>query len=121
MIVGLGVDLVAVERIAQALARHGDRFLSRCFAPGELSRPHDPEHVAGLFAAKEAALKALGTGWGQGIGFRHVRIDKDSLGKPILRFFGAAAERAKQLGATQMLVSITHTGQVAGAVVILSA
>lgn len=121
MIVGLGVDLVAVERIAQALARHGDRFLSRCFAPGELSRPHDPEHVAGLFAAKEAALKALGTGWGQGIGFRQVIVARDPSGKPGLTFLGPALARAHALGVRGVHVSLSHERLFAAAVVVLEA
>ncbi len=119
MIVGLGLDVVAVARVAQALARHGDRFLARCFLPSELSRPSDPEHVAGVFAAKEAAFKALGTGWAQGIGFHHVVVEKDHAGKPHLAFYGALKELARALGVQRAHVSITHHGGLAAAVVIL--
>lgn len=120
MIVGLGLDVVEVARVAQALARHGERFLSRCFLPGELTRPHDPEHVAGLFAAKEAAFKALGTGWGEGVGWHDVVVERDAEGKPNLTFHGPAQERMQTLGAQRVLVSITHTDHWAAAVVILS-
>ena len=68
MIVGLGLDLVAIDRVATLLGRHRERLLARCFAPGEPDRPDDPQHLAGLLAAKEAAFKALGTGWGDGVG-----------------------------------------------------
>jgi holo-[acyl-carrier protein] synthase len=120
MIVGLGVDLVSVERIAQALSRFGEHFLARCFLPGELSRPTDPQHVAGAFAAKEAALKALGTGWGQGVGFHHVLLQKDPQGKPLLCFLGPAQTQAQALGAQRAHLSITHTREMAAAVVVLS-
>lgn len=119
MIVGLGLDVVEVTRVAQALARHGDRFLARCFNREELSRPSDPEHVAGLFAAKEAAFKALGTGWGQGIGFHHVVLAKNHAGKPSLAFRGVAQDLARALGVHHIHVSITHQRLVAIAVVIL--
>lgn len=121
MIVGLGLDVVEVARIAQALARHGDRFLARCFTPGELSRPSDPQHVAGLFAAKEAAFKALGTGWGQGIGWHHVVTARDHTGKPHLRFRGAAQNLARTMGVRQIHVSVSHQRLLAVAVVILEA
>lgn len=119
MIVGLGLDVMAVARVAQALARHGDRFLTRCFLPGELTRPHDPEHVAGLFAAKEAAFKALGSGWGQGIGWHDVVVERDAAGKPGLAFLGPAQLRAQKLGAHRAHVSISHQRGVAVAVVVL--
>lgn len=120
MIVGLGLDLVAVARIAQVLERFGEAFFLRCFAPGELSRPKDAEHVAGVFAAKEAAFKALGTGWGQGVGFRQVVVQRNSWGKPNLRFLGPAHERFLALGAQHAHLSITHTREWAAAVVVLS-
>jgi holo-[acyl-carrier protein] synthase len=119
VIVGLGLDLVAVGRVARLLARHHDRFLSRCFAPGEVSRPGDPEHLAGLLAAKEAAFKALGTGWGEGIGWRQVTLARGAGGAPLLRLEGEAAARAARLGATRSHVSLTHAAGVAVAVVVL--
>ncbi len=120
MIVGIGLDLVAVPRMAQTLARFGAHFLARCFAEGELTRPQDPQHVAGAFAAKEAALKALGTGWGQGIGFHHLYLRRDALGQPRLELLGPAKARAQALGVGSVHLSITHTAEVAAAVVVLS-
>jgi holo-[acyl-carrier protein] synthase len=119
VIVGLGVDLVSVERVAGMLARHGARLLERCLAPGEAARPEDPQHLAGLLAAKEAAFKALGCGWGDGVGWRDPRIERTGPGAPRLVLSGAAALRAQALGARTAHLSITHDGGVAVAVVIL--
>lgn len=119
MIVAVGIDLVDVARISAALDRHGERFLARCFAPGELLRPADPSHVAGLFAAKEAAFKALGTGWGEGVGWHDVTLSHSAAGAPQVELHGQAGKRAAALGAVHSLVSITHTSSAAAAVVIL--
>jgi holo-[acyl-carrier protein] synthase len=119
VIVSIGLDVVAVERVRGMLARHGDRLLQRCFAPDELARRHDPEHVAGLLAAKEATFKALGTGWGEGVGWRDVEVTRTALGAPRIRLTGGAAGRSSQLGATRTHLSITHAGGVAAAVVVL--
>jgi holo-[acyl-carrier protein] synthase len=119
MIVGIGVDLVPVDRAAGLVARHGERFLARCFSPGEVVRPGDPSHVAGLLAAKEAAFKALGTGWGEGVGWRDVAVARNSAGTPSLTFAGDAAARFADLGACRAHVSISHDGGLAVAVVIL--
>jgi holo-[acyl-carrier protein] synthase len=119
MIVGLGLDLVDVERVAAMLARHGGRLLGRCFTAGEASRPADPEHVAGLLAAKEAAFKALGCGWGDGVGWRDPVVVRSAEGAPRLTLTGNAAARAAALGVRHTHLSITHTAGVALAVVIL--
>jgi holo-[acyl-carrier protein] synthase len=121
MILGLGVDLVPIARAEALLARHGDRFLARCFAPAEVVRPGDASHVAGLLAAKEAAFKALGTGWGQGVGWRDVVVVRDAGGAPSLELHGAAAARAAALGAAGAHLSISHAGGMAVAVAILVA
>jgi len=121
VIVGLGIDLVPIERAAGLLERHGERFLARCFAPGEVARRGDPAHLAGLLAAKEAAFKALGTGWGQGVGWRDVEVTRDGAGAPALALHGAAATRAQALGGARSHVSITHDGGLAVAVVVLDA
>jgi holo-[acyl-carrier protein] synthase len=76
--------------------------------------------VAGRFAAKEAAMKALGTGW-RGLAFREIEIDREPSGKPLIRFHGRARERARQLGVFAAEVSITHTDSIAAAVVVLLA
>ncbi len=119
MIVGLGLDLVAIDRVATLLGRHRERLLARCFAPGEPDRPDDPQHLAGLLAAKEAAFKALGTGWGEGVGWRDVAVARNSAGTPSLTFAGDAAARFADLGACRAHVSISHDGGLAVAVVIL--
>ena len=119
----LGLDLTEVDRIAGVLDRHGERFLSRVFRPGEIrrSRRHPrafAEHVAGRFAAKEAAMKALGLGW-RGLAFRDIEIGRDGRGKPRLALHGGALERARALGVLQTEVSITHGRDIAAAVVAL--
>jgi len=121
-VLGLGTDLCEVPRIADALARHGDRFLERLFRDGEVRRPRSspafPEHVAGLFAAKEAAMKALGTGM-RGVAFREIEVVRERGGPPRLAFHGRAARRAEALGVAAAHVTITHTRTLASAVVVL--
>ena len=119
MIVGVGIDLVPVTRVAALLERHGTRLLERCFSADEVMRSDDPEHVAGLLAAKEAAFKALGTGWGEGVGWTHVTVRRDERGRPVLDLNGPAAERARALGSDAAHLSLTHAGGHALAVVIL--
>lgn len=119
MIVGVGLDLVSVKRVEVMLARHGQRFLARCFAPEEVARPGDANHVAGLLAAKEAAFKALGSGWGLGVGWRDPVVSRTSDGAPRLTLTGAAASLAETLGVRSTHLSITHAAGVAVAVVIL--
>lgn len=122
MIVGLGLDVVDLGRIRALLERFGDAFTRRICAAGECQPRHGEalvEHVGGLFAAKEAALKALGTGWAAGISFRSIEVWRAPSGKPELRLHGAAAERARLLGATASFLSITHERTYAAAVVIL--
>lgn len=122
-VVGLGLDLVDVGRIAAALERHGEHFLERLCREGEVRlSPHAaalPQHVAGLFAAKEAVLKALGTGWAEGLGFRQVEILRADGGCPDVRLHGRAAARAAALGATSIRISITHDRTHAAAVALL--
>lgn len=121
MIVGLGLDVTELERVAAVLARHGDRFLARILTPAERAAlPVSPlPRLAGLFAAKEAAVKALGTGFSQGIGFAHLEILSDALGRPMLNLYGPARERADALEATGWHVSITHGRHTAAAVVVI--
>jgi holo-[acyl-carrier protein] synthase len=123
VIVGLGVDIVEVDRVARAIERYGQRFLRRVFTPSEIayceSHRSKFERYAGRFAAKEAAMKALGTGWRHGVRFVDIEIVRESSGKPTLQFFGAARRFAEQLGMRQATVSITHTNNTALAQVIL--
>lgn len=121
-VAGIGVDLCEIDRIADALARHGSRFLERLFLPGEVRHPvgsrRAAEHVAGLFAAKEAAMKALGTGM-RGVAFREIAVAREPGGPPRLALFGRARARAGELGVAAALVSITHGRRDAAAVVLL--
>jgi holo-[acyl-carrier protein] synthase len=119
----LGLDLTEVGRVAGVLERHADRFLARVFREGEIrrSRRHPrafAEHVAGRFAAKEAAMKALGTGW-RGIAFRDIEVGRDVRGKPLLSFHGRALDRARALRVVSAEVTITHGRDIAAAVVAL--
>jgi holo-[acyl-carrier protein] synthase len=119
----VGLDLTPVPRVAKVLERFRERFLARIFVEGEIQRRRRhprafAEHVAGRFAAKEAAMKALGTGW-RGVAFREIAIRRSASGKPVLELTGRAAARAHVLGVVESEVSITHTADLAAAVVIL--
>lgn len=121
-VLGLGIDLCEIDRIQEALARHGARFLARVCVPGEVRRPLDSrriaEHVAGLFAAKEAAMKALGTGM-RGVAFREIAVAREPGGPPRLVLTGRARGRAEALGVVAAHVTITHTRRDAASVVLL--
>jgi holo-[acyl-carrier protein] synthase len=112
-IVGHGVDLAEVARIAQMQADHGRHFLDRCFTPAEqaycLDHRLSAVHLAGRFAAKEAILKVLGTGWRGEIAWTDMEILNDPAGKPELRLTGECARLARQLAITHWHVSISHT------------
>jgi holo-[acyl-carrier protein] synthase len=106
-----GVDLIEIERIRKAIDRHGDRFLGRVFTPDEIAQSCARlESLAGKFAAKEAAAKALGTGvWRNGIGWLDFEVRKDpESGAPELLLHHAAAERATRLGLVTWSLSISH-------------
>lgn len=122
MIIGLGIDLCRIERVGHFENRYGDRFLRRCFTPGEIAaiqRYKDKaEHYAGAIAVKEAASKALGTGWRQGVHWKNFEVAHLPSGKPTLRVHGKAAVIASQMGVKNINISITHDAGVAAAVVI---
>ena len=124
-ILGLGLDIVDRSRIEQLLERHGDAFLRRVFRKGEvriragINDSSRAAHVAGLFAAKEAAMKALGTGWAQGVGFQQIEILRQASGAPALRLHGEARRRADAMGVDQLWLSISHDGASAVAVVVM--
>ena len=121
-IVGVGVDIAAVSRFERILERHGDRFVARICRDGEMRQRHPnrkAQHLGGLFAAKEAVLKALGTGWGQGLGFLQVEVTREAGGRPSIQLHGPAARRAQELGATRVHVSITHDHGIAAAIAVL--
>ena len=123
MIVGCGVDMIEIARIAEALSRYGDRFRQRIFLPGEISycnrKRNAEESYAARFAAKEAAAKALGTGIQAGVGWRDIEVVRAPSGKPSLLFHGRAAARARRLGVLNAVISLTHTQTHALAYVLL--
>jgi holo-[acyl-carrier protein] synthase len=121
-ILGIGLDVVDLERMARLLERHGDAALRRILRDGEariLDGPARVAHVAGLFAAKEATMKALGTGWSAGVGFRQIEVARRPGGAPELVLHDAALERCRALGAERCHLSITHDARTAAAVVVL--
>ena len=123
MIVGTGIDIAEVERIANAIENYGPRFLERIFTEGERqyceSKANRNERYAARFAAKEAAMKALGTGWSHGVRWRDIEICREPGGPPTVKFHGKAAEFAERLGASRVALSMSHTLQQAVAHVIL--
>lgn len=123
MIVGTGVDIAEVPRIAAAIERFGDRFVKRIFTDNEIryceSKANKAERYAARFAAKEAALKAIGTGWRGGINWRDVEVTRQPGGRPTLAFHGVAAQIAATLGMKRAHLSLSHTVEHAIAHVIL--
>jgi len=123
MIVGTGIDIAEVPRIREAIERHGERFLKRIFTEGEIqyceSKANRVERYAARFAAKEAGMKAIGTGWNHGVRWRDLEVARKPGGRPTLVLHGKAAEFAAKLGATNIALSLTHTAEQAFAQVIL--
>ena len=113
MIIGLGVDIAEVPRVKAAIERRGELFLRRVFTPGEIEYcerfKNKFERYAGRFAAKEAAMKALGTGWRRGVRWVDFEVVRESSGRPNIALFGEAAKIAANLGVTRISLSITHT------------
>ena len=123
MIVGTGIDIAEVPRIADSIKRFGDRFIQRVFTDGEIrycdSKANRFERYAARFAAKEAAMKALGTGWNHGVRWRDVEVAREPGRRPTIKFHGKAAEFAARLNTKNISLSITHTPEQALASVIL--
>ena len=123
MIVGTGIDIAEVPRIAESIARFGERFLHRIFTEGEIhycdAKANRVERYAARFAAKEAAMKALGTGWNHGVRWRDIEVRRQPGGRPTIAFHGKAAEFAEKLGTRNIALSLTHTEDQAFAQVIL--
>ncbi len=123
MIVGTGVDIAEVPRIAASIERFGERFLRRVFTEAEIkycqSKINKAERFAARFAAKEAALKAIGTGLRMGISWREVEVTRLPGGRPTMSFHGTAAQFAAKLGAKRAHLSLSHTVEHAIAYVIL--
>lgn len=123
MIIGIGIDLVQVGRLRRALDRHGVRLRQRLFTTGEqadCASQRDPaECLAARFAAKEAALKALGTGKVAGFRWTDLEIKRSESGRPSLALSGQVQEHAERLGVRRLWVSLSHDGGKAVALVVL--
>jgi holo-[acyl-carrier protein] synthase len=121
VIIGLGIDVVELDRIRRSLDRFGERFLARVLTPAEIDslRGDRPAFVAARFAAKEAASKALGTGFRRGVNFQTIELADLASGKPEIRFLRQARARFLALGGRNAHVSLTHGRDVAAAVVVL--
>jgi holo-[acyl-carrier protein] synthase len=123
MIFGVGIDLVKIQRMANALKRWGERFQQKAFTPGEIQyclRKRDPSpSFAARFAAKEAFVKALGIGLRRGVHLKDVEVQRGPLGKPVLKLHGRAKEFCDQDGITGIFLSLTHDQDFSSAVVVL--
>lgn len=122
MIVGTGVDIAEIDRIAAAIQRHGPAFLRRVFTPQEIAycerHRNRAERYAARFAAKEATMKALGTGWRRGVRWVDIEVVRLASGKPTLELRGATRQHADRLGVSHIHVSLTHSGNIAFAQVV---
>ena len=123
MILGTGVDIAEVTRVRETIERFGDRFLRRIFTEGEVRycerRARRFESYAARFAAKEAGMKALGTGWSRGVRWRDIEVVRLKGQRPTIQFHGVAADIAAKLGTKNIALSLTHTSEEALAHVIL--
>ncbi len=121
-ILGIGLDVVDLRRIERLHRRHGESFIQRFCRPGEWQLRQGGaliEHLGGLFAAKEAVMKALGTGWAEGLGFRQIEVVRLASGAPTVRLHQNAADRFCALAGEKIHLSITHERSYAAAVAIL--
>ena len=116
-IIGHGIDAVDVARIEAMLDRHSERFVERCFTAGERayaeSSKRRVEHYAARFAAKEAILKCIGTGWSQGVAWTDAEVVREPSGRPTVALHGVAARIASEQGITRWSLSLTHTASMA--------
>ena len=124
MVLGVGTDLMETKRIEESIDRYGERFLERVFTPNEIAycmrkRKNAAESFAARFAAKEAGAKALGTGISHGITWKELEVLREPSGRPTLHLSGRAAERAERMGVRRVQMSLTHSRELAMAVVIV--
>src|SRR5947207_15690653 len=123
MILGIGSDLAQVERIRKSIAQYGERFLHRVYTDRERayasSKANPAERYAARFAAKEAGMKAIGTGWRHGVTWKDFEVVNERSGRPILVLRGVAREIADRMGVESISISLTHTAEMAYAIVIL--
>jgi holo-[acyl-carrier protein] synthase len=123
MIYGIGIDLVKVIRIKEALERWGERFHNKVFTPGEvrycMQKKNPSPNFAARFAAKEAFVKALGIGIRRGVHWRDVEVQRGPLGRPVLKLNGRAMEICQKERIEGLFLSLTHDGDYSGAIVVL--
>lgn len=120
-IIGIGIDLVELSRMERIYTQHPARLVERICRPGEVKPRRGKaliQHLGGLFAAKEAVLKALGTGWDRGLGFRQVEVVTAPGGGPAIALHGRAAAHAESIGVQSIHVSITHEREYAAAMAV---
>jgi holo-[acyl-carrier protein] synthase len=122
MVLGLGTDLIETKRLQESIDRFGDRFLERIFTEDEIAycmrKKNAAESFAARFAAKEAAAKALGTGISRGVSWKEFEVRREASGRPTLHLSGRAAELAGAMGVRQIQLSLTHSRELALAVVV---
>jgi holo-[acyl-carrier protein] synthase len=123
MVLGLGTDLIETRRVGESIDRFGERFLERVFTAGEIAycqrkRKNAAESFAARFAAKEAGAKALGTGISRGVSWKEFEVRREASGRPTLHLSGRAAEVAEAMGVRRIQLSLTHTRDLALAVVV---
>ena len=113
MIVGIGVDIVEIHRIRHVREKHGEAFLQKCFTADEvaycLTKKNVDESLAARFAAKEAVMKTLGTGWGKGVSFNSIEVTRDDDGIPRIKLHGKAEELRRELKISKVLISLSHS------------
>jgi holo-[acyl-carrier protein] synthase len=123
MVLGLGTDLIETRRVQESIERYGERFLERIFTEGEIAycmrkRKNAAESFAARFAAKEAGAKALGTGISHGVSWKEFEVRREASGRPTLHLSGRAAELAEAMGVRRVQLSLTHSRELALAVVV---
>jgi holo-[acyl-carrier protein] synthase len=122
MVLGLGTDLIETKRVQQSIDRFGERFLERIFTAGEIAycirKKNSAESFAARFAAKEAGAKALGTGISRGVTWKEFEVKREASGRPSLHLTGRAEELAKAMGVRRVQLSLTHSRELALAVVV---
>jgi holo-[acyl-carrier protein] synthase len=122
MVLGLGTDLIETKRVQESIDRFGERFLERIFTAGEIAycrrKKNAGESFAARFAAKEAGAKALGTGISRGVNWKELEVRREMSGKPTLHLSGRAAELAEAMGVRRLQLSLTHSRELAMAVVV---
>jgi len=111
-ILGLGTDIVEIVRIGQMIERHAELFLKRVYTDEEIRycqrRKNSYQHFAGRWAAKEAVMKTLGTGWTRGVGWQDIEVCSQKNGQPTIEIHGSAREYSRRIGIDEVLITISH-------------